>query len=186
MQLYIRTSITNRHTYSIKKQLNFRFVWIAGMAALLVLVISTVLWEMQLVHVLYISMHLTMLVSRGEWHGLATTVNSTRESIHALCCDFFCAFKIHWASGLARGKPILMKINRGEALKKLLARKKTPDILRICACPGKTLTKTCARQRSQPAGARTLVFSFTPYLWNTVESPSALVCACFNFHTISL
>ena len=66
MQLYIRTSITNRHTYPIKKQLNFRFVWIAGMAALLVLVISTVLWEMQLVHVLYISMRLTMLVARGE------------------------------------------------------------------------------------------------------------------------
>ena len=71
-----------------------------------------------------------------------------------------------------------MKTNRGETLKELLACPGQPcGILRVCACPGKTLTKTCACQHSQPAGARaqshsrTLVFSFTPYLWNAVVSP---------------
>ena len=95
---------------------------------------------------------------------------------------------LHWASGPARGKPIIMTTNRGEALKKMLARpgQLKQSILRVCACPSKTLTKTCARQSSQPAGRnRVGLFSvshrFTLYLWNTVESPSTHACSCFHF-----
>ena len=39
-------------------------------------------------------------------HGLATVVDSMRESIHAICCDFSCLR----ASGPSRGKPVLICI----------------------------------------------------------------------------
>ena len=46
---------------------------------------------------------------RTVWHGLATVVDSMRESVHALRCDFLC-LKIHRATGPGRGKPVLISI----------------------------------------------------------------------------
>ena len=49
-----------------------------------------------------------LLMARWRvWHGLATVVDSVRESIHVLRCDFLCLQDTR-----GRGKPVLICIRQ--------------------------------------------------------------------------